>query len=87
MQGQAVRPRTSAPQLPPPDLTPPAPKVDGVFEVDDRVRIKGQTSRVWHVILVDPDRDSPGTIKIRPDCSCGGPTWVQPSMLLHDTYS
>lgn len=86
MQGQAARPHTDAPPTAPPE-EPNAPKVDGVFEVGDRVRIKGQTAKLWHVLTVDPERDSPGTIKIHPDCSCGGPTWVAPSMLLHDTYS
>lgn len=63
---------------------PPAPKVTGVFDPGDLVRIHGQSARLWHVLLVDPDRDpESGTVRIRPDCSCGGPTWVSPEMIYH----
>lgn len=65
---------------------PSEPKVDGVFNVGDPVRINGQSAKLWHVQTVDPDRASEGTIRITPDCGCGGPAWVAPDMLLHDTY-
>lgn len=64
---------------------PPAPKVEGVFEVGDVVSINGQASRLWHVIAIDLSH-APATIKITPDCSCGGPTWVTAEMLIHNSY-
>lgn len=60
------------------------PILDGVFEVGDRVRLKGQSAKLWHVIRIEDDR--PESVRISPDCGCGGATWTSPDRLMHDTY-
>lgn len=60
------------------------PRLDGVFKPNDRVRVKGKTARLYHVQRLDTDRDD--SIRITPDCGCGGGEWITPDRLLHDTY-